>query len=233
MTREYSEHASPEVQGQLQRLVDRVPSREYRDAMGALGQALGRVVAGQLDPTASVLLICTNEDADFLARGTLDALKAGGFDRVALACFWNDRRTVRSEVGPDLDTAPIVRRYVEPVETVDAFVVVKSVISSACVVRTNTTELVYEKRPARIFVAAPVMYKGARIGLEAECPAEIVALFEYVWFAVDDEKKDDGEVVPGIGGSVYELLGIGDKETKNQYTPEIVRQRRQTLYAEA
>ena len=108
---------------------------------------------------------------------------------------------------------------------------VKSVISSACVVRTNITEMVHEHAPKRIIVVAPVMYTKARAGLEAEFDKAIAKTFEYVWFAEDDERKEDGEIVPGIGGSVYELLGVGTKDTKNQYTPELVRQRRSALYA--
>jgi hypothetical protein len=229
--RTFSPHAGAEVQGLLQRLADRVPPLEYRRAMQGLGTELARVAAAGQDPAQSVLLICTNEDADFLAQGVLDGLQAHGFSHIALACFWNDRQRVPSDVGPTLDTAPIVRRYVEPTDAVDVFVVVKSVISSACVVRTNITELVYEKTPQRIFITSPVMYARARAGLQADFPPDIARLFEYVWFAEDDERKEDGEVVPGIGGSVYELLGIGNKDTKNQYTPDLVRRRRAALYA--
>ncbi len=231
--RAFSPHATPAVRELLQRLADRAPPAEYRQTMLALGRDLGRIVADSLAPSAPLLLVCTNEDADFLARGVLETLQARGLDRVALACFWNDRKKVASERGPALDTAPIVRRYVEPAEEVEAFVVVKSVISSACVVRTNITELVYEKSPKRILVVSPVMHAGARAGLEADFEADVAGKFEYVWYAQDDEKKDDGEVVPGIGGSVYELLDVGNKETKNQHTPELVRERRAALYARA
>jgi hypothetical protein len=184
-----------------------------------------------LRPAAPVLLICTNEDADFLARGVLEALQRLHFGHVAPACFRTDRRKVTSAAGPTLDTAPILRRYVEPTGTVDAFVVVKSVVSRACVVRTNITEMVYEESPKRIFVVAPVMSDKARANLEEDFDADIAGKFEYVWFAEDDERREDGEIVEGIGGSVYELLGGGDKDTKNQYSPDLVRQRRAEHYA--
>jgi hypothetical protein len=228
--RTFSPHATPEVRDLLQRLADRVPPPEYREAMRELGGKLADVLALSLNASAPLLLICTNEDADFLARGVVDGLSARRFTAVALACFWNDRQRIPSDVAPSLDVAPIIRRYVEPVGSVEAFVVVKSVISSACVVRTNITEMYYELTPKRVIVTAPVMYAGAAAGLEGEFPADVAATFEYVWFAQDDEKKSDGEVVPGIGGSVYELLGVGTKDTKNLYTPDLVRQRRKALY---
>ena len=210
--RTFATYSNPNVKGLLQRLTDRVPPPEYRQTMLELGNELAEVVAGALAPGSSILLICTNEDADFLARGVLETLQARGFGNIALACFWNERRQVTSGVAPTLDSASIIRRYVEPVGEVDAFVVVKSAISGACVVRTNITELVYDKHPKRIFVVAPVMYSEARAGLEAEFEPAIAQVFEYVWFAQDDE-----------------LLGVGNKDTKNQYTPNLVRQRRAAL----
>src|SRR5262245_35614084 len=111
--RTYSEHANDAVRVLLQRLIDRVPPTEYQQAMTDLGDALGRVVAASLEPSASAFLICTNDDADFLAQGVLGALQARP-GPVALACFWNERKKVTSEVAPMVDVAPIVRRYVEP-----------------------------------------------------------------------------------------------------------------------
>lgn len=219
MSRTFSPNATDAVKVLLQRLADRAPVAEYREVMRGLGRVLGGIVAGSLG-SAPLLLICTNEDADFLAQGVLDELAP--IASVALACFWND-------LTPMLDAAPIVRRYVEPVDQVEAFVVVQSVISSACVVRTNIAELVDAHEPQRILVVSPVMHSGARTGLETDLGPDIARRLEYVWFATDDEKKVDGEVVPGIGGSVYELLGIGTAETKNSYTPELVRRRRALL----
>jgi hypothetical protein len=123
-----------------------------------LGRELGRIVAKTLGASGQLLLIRTNEDADFLARGVLDALQTHGFGRLALACFWNDRKKITSDVAPPLDTAPIVRRYVEPTEAVEAFIVVKSVISSAYVMRTSirdglrqSAETSLHRRPGDIF----------------------------------------------------------------------------------
>ncbi|MBY0231105.1 MAG: hypothetical protein K2W96_17610 [Gemmataceae bacterium] len=228
MSRTFSPHATDAAKALLQRLADRAPVDEYREAMRGLGRELGGIVAGMIG-SMPALLICTNEDADFLAQGVLDGMAPTA--SAALACFWNDRKRFASDLAPTLDVAPIVRRYVEPVERVEAFVVVKSVISSACVVRTNIAELAYVHDPQRILVVSPVMHSGARPGLEADLGPDLARRLEYVWFATDDEKKADGEVVPGIGGSVYELLGIGTAETKNGYSPELVRRRRAMLPA--
>ena len=97
--------------------------------------------------------------------------------------------------------------------------------SSACVVRTNITELVYERNPRRVLVFAPVVLDGAESRVTADFEPAISERFEFYWFAKDDEK--DGEnVIPGIGGQVYERLGIGTKAEKNAFTPSLVRERR-------
>jgi len=53
-----------------------------------------------------------------------------------------------------------------------------------------------------------------------------------VTFAIDN-KKDGENVIPGIGGSVYELLGLGDSKEKNRYMPKIVKERRAKIYGES
>jgi hypothetical protein len=75
------------------------------------------------------------------------------------------------------------------------------------------------------------MLKGAEDRLSREFPAEIAKKFAFVHFATDSQKSADGEeVIPGIGGSVYELLGFGDSKAKNKYVPNIVRERRRKEY---
>lgn len=200
----------------------------YRMAMTRLGQELVRVHASQLAGLRQLMLICTNEDADYLARGVLDGLAALEGPAVRVACFWNDRKKITgAKSGVQIDLAPIVRRYVEPAEP-DAFLVVKSIISSGCVVRTNITELVYDLEPARVLIFAPVIYKGADERLSQEFDDAIARRFEFYWFAEDDEKQGEN-VIPGIGGQVYERLGIGTRADKNRYTPELIRQRRKLV----
>ncbi len=219
--RTFAEVATESVQRMLTRLTERPSPDEYRALMASLGEELAAVVRGKLRESDRVMLICTNEEADFLARGVLGGLERLGCTQITLACFWNDRKRIGT-----LDVAPIVRRYVEPGKGFDVFVVVKSIISSACVVRTNISELVHDHQPGRILVVAPVILAGSTQSLESEFDPPIAGRFDYVWFAQDDEMKSDGAVVPGIGGSVYELLGIGTGATKNSFVPELVRERR-------
>ena len=65
------------------------------------------------------------------------------------------------------------------------------------------------------------MYKDGIPNLMREFPKEISNRFNFVTFAIDDERKGN-EVVPGIGGMVYPRLGLVDIETKNRYIPEMV-----------
>lgn len=202
------------------------PLETYQKIMTELGKELGAKLKETLSSTDHILVICTNEDADFLARGVVEHLESLGSSHVSVACFWNLRKTVHN-----VEVAPIVRQYIEPVDRVDVFIVVKSIISSGCVVRTNIAELVHQYTPRKIFVAAPVILEGSTDDIKAEFPESISSQFEFVWFAQDDEKKESGEVVPGIGGSVYERLGIGTSSTKNSYQPTWIASRREALLA--
>ena len=226
--RTYSERSTLEVRQLLHRLTESsviTPPLEYRETMRRLGIAWTECFPEAFLGLERLLLVCTNEDADFLARGILQGLKTAGGPHVSLACFWNNRASVPGSAGSRVEIAPIIRRYVEPNQS-EAFLVVKSIISSACVVRTNITELVYEYNPSRILVFAPVVLQGAEDRLKQEFDEAIADRFEFFWFALDTDKKDDGEVVPGIGGSVYERLGVGSSTEKNRYIPELVKERR-------
>jgi hypothetical protein len=94
------------------------------------------------------------------------------------------------------------------------------------VVKTNLTFLIQDIEPQSIFVVAPVIHTEARENLECEFPQSISEKFEYIYFAEDEEKQSDGILVPGIGGSIYERLGFKDQAEKNQFTPQLVKDRR-------
>lgn len=87
-------------------------------------------------------------------------------------------------------------------------------------------ELGRRMQPGNILLAD----QAALARLEGEFEPSISSRFKYAWFAEDDESKENGEVIPGVGGSVYELLGIGDSKTKNSFVPELVRERRKLLH---
>jgi len=195
---------------------------QYRAQMFKLGKHLADGILSSLDKKAEVSVVCTVEDADFLARGLIEKLENSGFrDRVHLICLWNDKIREQS-----VSLSPIVKEYKDPdTDQSTVFVVVKSIISGACVVKTNLTHAISYSSPEKIYVAAPVMLVGAEDRLAGEFPASINSKFEFIHFATDTEK--DGEnVLPGIGGSVYELLGLGNSKDKNKYVPKIVKERR-------
>jgi hypothetical protein len=99
------------------------------------------------------------------------------------------------------------------------------------VVRTNLTYLIEKINPSRILIAAPVIFSGAEPSLKNEFPAPISEKFEFIFFAKDDEVNKQGEVIPGIGGSVYNRLGLSDSVNKNKFIPEIVKRRRAQMSA--
>jgi hypothetical protein len=203
--------------------------QRYRAAMVGLGRVLAGTILAGLSPKARVAVVCTAEDADFLARGFVELAS----DRlreprqVALVCFWNDRQRLPG----NLDIAPILRRYVEPIEApLDALIVLKSVVADGCTVKTNIQELLATVRPARVIVAAPVILRGAADRVREDFAPAVAAGFEFVVLAEDDARTKEGWVDPGIGGEVYRLLGLGSKADATRYRPELVDERRELLH---
>jgi hypothetical protein len=196
---------------------------QYRETMTALGNTLGSHVHEML-PRGEVVIVCTVEDADYLARGFLAGLAARSPRRpVHLACYWNERQRIG-----DRDVAPIRHQHVDryDAKNVKSVVVVKSIISSACVVRTNLMEILDRLHKALpVVVAAPVMHGGAQALLEADFPASVSRRFAYAWCAKDAERDPDGTVRPGVGGQVYGLLGLGDEKKKRALMPHLVAER--------
>lgn len=209
------------VQLRLQALLDAASSHSvdaYREGMRALGQDLGTRLRDALPPEGDILVVTTVEDADFLSAGVLEALPSER--RVKLFCYWNERDTVRN-------LAPIVSRYEEPLDEArtSAVVVIESIVSGACVVRTNLAEALSRLRhDVAVFVVAPVMQMGAKRGLRRELAPGIADRLQYVVCAIDPDRDGD-TLLPGVGGIVHELLGVGDGHTKNRIRPRLVAER--------
>lgn len=222
--RTYTEYYSPVAGLLLDKLTadNNVSSDEYRDAFYSIGKELAATINRTIPELGqSTMLACASEDADWLAKGLLD-----GFSNVntALAVFWNDRNVFPD--NKDIVFSPIVKSYIEDIERCQTLIIVKSIIVSSCVVKTQLTRLIGEINPERIIIASPVMYKDSEQNLMNEFPREISDKFIFIPFAVDDSINENGEVVPGIGGMVYTRLGLGNVHLKKKYVPEIVKQRR-------
>lgn len=195
----------------------------YRRAMTDLGRLLGRLLSEQaFNPGDKVCLAMTVEDADYLGLGALETLEKAGLN-VSVVCFWNEREEAFGLEWAKL--APVTQEYAEPLEGVNQIVMLKSIVSGSCVVRTNLEHLFDDISPSHVHVVAPVMLDGADERLTREFPRELADRFQYWMFEVDTERETNGDVVPGIGGEVYGRLGLGDQTTKNKVMPELVRQR--------
>jgi len=233
MSRQFSEDVSDVGKQYLDVLAnDKTRVSDYANALYELGRELGNVLCHKIGHRdENICVACTVEDADFLAKGVIESLNAL-YSQVYLACFWNQRQQLLF-AQQTLSIAPIIRKYREPdVDNARILVIVKSVISGACVVKTNLTYLIQEMNPEVIFVVSPVIHSQAIGKLEQEFPKAISEKFQYVYFAEDSEKLEDGNLVPGIGGSVYQRLGFKDQEDKNRFTPDLVKTRREQLVSE-
>jgi hypothetical protein len=226
MTREYSHFTNPAAQHLLATLVDQhTSSKDYQQTLISLGETLGNILLKEIvGDQCSTYLASTVEDADFLAKGILNSLGTR-LNSVGFACFWNQRSTPFGMA--DLTVAPIIKRYQEPTgQTVDYLIIIKSIISGGCVIKTNLLSLIQSIEPKHIFIVAPVIHSKAEQNLKQEFPEHISNKFQFLYLAKDDEINDQGEMLPGIGGMIYERLGFTDQDSKNRYVPELVKVRR-------
>ena len=191
---------------------------EYRNTFFNLGQELGKIIKVKYGDLGQVLVVCAAEDADWLANGLLDYCGLN----TSIAVYWTDRKVICED--PKIEISPIVKSYIDSdVDSCDTMIVVKSIISTSCVVKTQLNNLMNRCNPSRIIIAAPVMFKDADNVLREEFPEKIADKFSFVSFAVDDERNNEGIVLPGIGGMVYPKLGVGDVHQKNAYMPNLVK----------
>ena len=193
----------------------------YRNSFYQLGKALGTSLNQHTNNNyGETMLACASEDADWLARGVLESLSQ---KQVSLAVFWNERITL-DEIN-NVEYSPIIKSYIEPIEGCQTLILVKSIISTSCVVKTQLTRLVNTIKPHDIYIVSPVMYKDASSRLEKEFPISISKKFHFFTFAIDTIKDIQGHVLPGVGGTVYPKLGLGDSHEKNKYVPNLVKER--------
>lgn len=193
----------------------------YRQSFVELGEELGFLVRDELESVDAneIMLACASEDADWLASGVMEGVGKGD---LPISVFWSTRTVVYQSECEKLEISAIEKSYEEPIEKCSVLIIVKSIINSSCVVKTQLTRLIGKIHPEKVFILAPVMYKDGKPNLLKEFPQDISSKFQFYTFAIDDECSDSGEVVPGVGGMVYPRLGLGDATSKNKYIPQLV-----------
>jgi hypothetical protein len=194
---------------------------EYREAFRLLGMELGKLLALKYKSISAnqTMLVCASEDADWLANGVETGFNKGELKK---SVYWSSREVVHTDKdGSKVEISPIEKAYEEVISDCQLLIVVKSIISTSCVVKTQLTRLIGRVSPKRIAIVAPVMYKDGAPNLMHEFPDEINSKFHFLTFAIDDE-REGSEVIPGVGGMVYPRLGLGNMEEKNHYIPEMV-----------
>jgi hypothetical protein len=220
--RTYSKFADARAKACLSKLLESIENPgDYRSAMTSLGVLLGEHALSQLSSESPILVASTAEDADFLASGMINALTANSKSKIYSAVFWNNHYQLPSGAG---SLAPIVHEYLEPgYKSSKTLVIVKSVMSGSCVVRTNLLHLLSSVDFDKIFVVSPVIHTRSIESLNKEFPKKVSKKFSYLYFAEDSAKDNStGEVKPGIGGQIYKLLGLGAQPVQTSFIPQLV-----------
>ena len=226
-TRTYTPIAGAAAKKHLQGLLDSVRApAQYRQHMTALGKLLGACAMPLLlskglshATSQQTLIISTAEDADFLQHGVSEVLQDNHIP-FKLAVFWNHHYQLPNQSS----VAPIVHKFIEAgYEHATNIMMVKSVMSGSCVVRTNLIEMIGDMpNVEHIYILAPVAHMQSEVKLKAEFPTSISDKFQFICFAIDDNRSQSGDVIPGIGGQVYELLGLNDQPVLAAYMPKVV-----------
>lgn len=223
--RTYTEFANEElIKQKLNTLIDKgVSVPAYQEAMTVLGAKLAEKSMSRVSCDDNLLLVSTSEDADYLTTGYADYLEKHGV-RHKVAVFWNHHYSLPSGES----VAPIVNRFLQTgYETCTKIILLKSIISGSCVIRTNLLALfntIQDKVLDEIFVVAPVMHNKSESSLKKEFPENIASKFTFITFAIDEEKDKQGNVLEGIGGEVYGHLGLEAQPAKipTGYVPKLV-----------
>lgn len=162
------------------------------------------------------MVVTSPEDADYLTAGVMEVLPRR-FSH--LACFWTERH--RFEAHPDLAT--VSHSFIDPTtpERIDSVIVVRSIIDSGCVVRAELEQLLMRSRPRQVVISAPVMRKGADDALRSELAPALANRFHFVRFATESTVIEE-DVVPGVGGEVYERLGF-PRMSQQRIMPALVK----------
>lgn len=206
---------SPEVEKLLQDLLCSLDSETYRRTFYCLGAQLANLLNERIENGSRVALACASEDADWLAKGIVDKFKLS----LDLCIYWSNRHQLGFDnEGNSIEFSEIEKSYEEIKEGTDTLIITKSIISSSCVIKSQILRLTSRYNLKKIYIVSPVMYKDAEKNLKEEFPECLYNLFEFVYFAIDEDKDDKGWVYPGIGGSVYEKLGVEPRV----YYPEIL-----------
>lgn len=194
---------------------------DYRASFFSIGRELGIIFKNLTSPhaTENTLLACASEDADWLAKGFLYGIEK---PQLPLAVFWG----MRKRLPNGIDINSIVRSYRDDLKSpCDNLIIIKSIISSSCVVKTQLLRLISNTNPSSIYIIAPVMHKDAKHNLVMDFPLEISSRFKFLTLAIDDEINDQNEIIPGIGGMIYPRLGLGNESEKISYIPKIIIER--------
>ena len=186
-----------------------VSVEDYRNSFEELGIQLGKIIRKETRNISSdkIMIACASEDTDWLAKGIRTGLCT---PNAPISVFWSDRVLLHEDnEGHKIEISPIIKSYEEPILNCETLIIVKSIINTSCVIKTQLLRLIGKLKPEQIIIAAPVMYKDAEQNLKKEFPESTSNTFKFFTFAIDDECKD-GQVIPGIGGMVYPRLGITD-----------------------
>lgn len=199
-----SGHISHEL---LEKAASAEAGMAFQREMYACGQELGAMLSDRSPEGFKKVCIVTSAlDADGLARGVADFLKAAGIE-VKLLCYWSHPEKV---YDAGVTVAPILRAFEEPgVDQCGHLVAVQSIAGDIATIKTNITAALQLLTPKSIQVLSPVLHADFRKSLLKQFPESMNCLFDFHDFAEDAElNAETGELKPGLGGLEMARMGL-------------------------
>lgn len=174
---------------------------------------------------AQVCVVCSAQDADYLARGVIDSLvEQGRAERVRLLCTWSE-----PVQAAGLQLNCIVKQYCEPLDPAPTvFVVLSGVWREGSAGLTNLFRALSYMAPLRVIVAGLAVDGHAFARMLDELPPSVRGKVERLCSQLyPNMTSAEREHLLHAEQSLYASMGFVHPQDAKTHVPALVKERRQ------
>lgn len=191
------------------------------------GFSFGNLLDLDRSDTTQVCVVCSAQDADYLARGVIDSLAEQGHgERVRLLCTWSE-----PVQAAGLQLNCIVKQYCEPLDPAPTiFVVLAGVWREGSAGLTNLFRALSYTAPQRVVVAGLAVDGQAFASMLDELPPSVRGKVERLCCQLyPNMTPAEREHLLHVEKSLYASMGFVQPNTANKYIPTLVKERRRVV----
>lgn len=189
------------------------------------GFSFGNMLDLDKSDNAQVCVVCSAQDADYLARGVIDSLvEQGRAERVRLLCTWSE-----PVQAAGLQLNCIIKQYCEPLEPAPTiFVVLSGVWREGSVGLTNLFRALSYTAPQRVVVAGLAVDGHAFASMLDELPPAVRGKVERLCSQLYPSMTPvEREHLLHAEKSLYASMGFAQPQDAKMCIPALVKERRQ------